>query len=54
LQSSSPAVDKGTSLGLTGSCRPISAAASFLRKVDKATANATGGDGTDIGAFEVQ
>ena len=54
LQSSSPAVDKGTSLGLTGTLTTDQRGAGFLRKVDKSAANATGGDGTDIGAYELQ
>ena len=54
LQSSSPAIDKGTSLGLTGILSTDQRGGTFLRKVDKAPANATGGDGTDIGAYELQ
>ena len=45
----SPAVDKGASFGLTTDQRRIA------RRVDNlATPNASGGDGTDIGAAEVQ
>jgi len=54
LASGSPAIDKGTSLGLTGILATDQRGGTFLRKVDKTTANATGGDGTDIGAYEVQ
>jgi predicted outer membrane repeat protein len=54
LTLNSPAVDKGTSLGLTGILSTDQRGSGFLRKVDKATANATGGDGTDIGAYELQ
>jgi CSLREA domain-containing protein len=54
LQSTSPAVDKGTSAGLTGALATDQRGTGFLRKVDKATANAAGGDGTDIGAYELQ
>jgi hypothetical protein len=47
LQSGSPAIDKGNSFGETtdqrGSARPDD---------DPAVPNATGGDGTDIGAYE--
>ena len=45
----SPAIDKGSSFGLTTDQR------GFARPVDNASiANAPGGDGADIGAFEVQ
>ena len=51
----SPAIDKGTSAGLTGNLTTDQRGAGFLRTFDDpAIANATGGDGTDIGAFEVQ
>lgn len=52
LMTSSPAIDKGTSVGLTGTLTTDQRG--FPRKIDKAVGNATGGDGTDIGAFEVQ
>jgi len=54
LTATSPAVDRGTSLGLTGILSTDQRGAGFLRKVDKAAANAAGGDGTDIGAYELQ
>src|SRR5215207_694170 len=54
LTATSPGVDQGTSLGLTGILSTDQRGAGFLRKVDKAAANATGGDGTDIGAYELQ
>ncbi|MFN0111434.1 MAG: choice-of-anchor Q domain-containing protein [Blastocatellia bacterium] len=48
LLTGSPALDKGISNGLTTDQR------GFARTVDfPATANATGGDGTDIGAVEI-
>jgi hypothetical protein len=51
----SPAIDKGTSNGLTGVLTTDQRGAGFPRTFDDAAAaNATGGDGTDIGAFEVQ
>jgi CSLREA domain-containing protein len=47
----SPAIDKGTSGGLTNDQR----GAGFPRTVDDpGTPNASGGSGTDIGAFELQ
>jgi hypothetical protein len=43
--------DKGTSAGLTGTLTTDKRG--FARKVDNSgIVNATGGDGTDIGAFE--
>src|SRR5438874_943678 len=50
LQSGSPAIDKGTSNGLTGTLTTDQRG--FTRTVDRPIANANGGDGTDIGAFE--
>jgi CSLREA domain-containing protein len=51
----SPAIDKGTSAGLTGNLSTDQRGTGFPRTFDDpATPNATGGDGTDIGAFEVQ
>ena len=51
LLNGSPAIDKGTSAGLTGTLTTDQRG--FARKVDNSgIANATGGDGTDIGAFE--
>lgn len=52
LVAGSPAIDKGTSVGLTGTLSTDQRG--FARKVDKSgVPNATGGDGTDIGAFEL-
>ncbi|HVE57513.1 MAG TPA: choice-of-anchor Q domain-containing protein [Pyrinomonadaceae bacterium] len=49
LLTGSPAIDKGFGFGLTTDQR------GFLRPVDNPSiANATGGDGADIGAFEAQ
>ena len=49
LQTGSPAIDKGNSFGLTTDQR------GFTRPVDNPSIpNATGGNGADIGAFEVQ
>jgi hypothetical protein len=53
LQPSSPAVDKGSSVGLTGTLTTDQRGAGFVRTVDRAPGNANGGDGTDIGAFEL-
>jgi CSLREA domain-containing protein len=51
LVSGSPAIDKGTSIGLTGTLTTDQRG--FARTVDKSgVPNATGGDGTDVGAFE--
>jgi hypothetical protein len=51
LVAGSPAIDKGTSMGLTGTLTTDQRG--FSRTVDNtAITNATGGDGTDIGAFE--
>ena len=52
LVSGSPAIDKGSSVGLTGTLTTDQRG--FARTVDKSgVPNATGGDGTDIGAFEL-
>lgn len=49
LQANSPAIDKGNRFGLTEDQRE------FLRPYDKPnTPNALGGDGSDIGAYELQ
>ncbi len=49
LRTNSPAIDKGYSFGLTDDQR------GYLRPFDKANyGNATGGDGSDIGAYELQ
>ena len=51
----SPAIDKGTSAGLTGNLTTDQRGSGFPRIFDDlAVANAAGGDGTDIGAFELQ
>ncbi len=50
LLSSSAAIDAGNSFGLTADQR----GAGFDRTVDLAVANVAGGDGTDIGAYELQ
>lgn len=49
----SPALDKGSSNGLTGNLTTDQRGPGFPRTVnDPAISNAMGGDGTDIGAFE--
>jgi hypothetical protein len=53
LTAASPAVDRGTSNSLNGVLTTDQRGTGFPRRVDKAVANATGGDGTDIGAFEL-
>ncbi len=51
LVSGSSAIDKGTSAGLTGTLTTDQRG--LARTVDRSgVANATGGDGTDIGAYE--
>ncbi len=51
----SPAVDKGTSVGLSGNLTIDQRGSGFPRIFeDSAIGNAAGGDGTDIGAFELQ
>jgi hypothetical protein len=53
LLAGSPAIDQGTSNGLTGTLTKDQRG--YPRTVDNTSiTNATGGDGTDIGAFEVQ
>jgi hypothetical protein len=53
LMPDSPAIDKGTHAGLTGTLTTDQRATGFMRTVDDTSiANASGGDGTDIGAFE--
>ena len=50
----SPAIDKGTSNGLTGHLTTDQRGAFFARTFDfPSISNVIGGDGTDIGAFEV-
>src|SRR5438105_14255535 len=51
----SPAIDIATSIGLSGTLATDQRGAGFPRTFDDPyTANAVGGDGTDIGAFERQ
>ena len=51
----SPAIDKGTSSGLTGNLATDQRSTGFARAFENpGVPNATDGDGTDIGAFEVQ
>jgi hypothetical protein len=53
LLSGSPAIDKGTSNGLTGNLTTDQRGAGFMRTFDvPGVPNADGADGTDIGAFE--
>ena len=53
LQPNSPAVDKGSSSGLTGALTTDQRSGTFPRKRDNPLVpNAVGGDGTDIGATE--
>jgi CSLREA domain-containing protein len=55
LLAGSPAIDQGTSEGLTGSLTTDQRGVGFARTFDDpAIPNASGGDGTDIGAFEAQ
>ncbi|HYQ79714.1 MAG TPA: choice-of-anchor Q domain-containing protein [Solirubrobacterales bacterium] len=49
LQADSPAVDRGTSFGLTSDQRGLTRPSNF-----PAISDAEGGDGADIGAFELQ
>ncbi len=51
LLSGSPAIDKGTSLGSTGTLTTDQRGAGRTLD-DPSVANAAGGDGTDVGAFE--
>jgi CSLREA domain-containing protein len=53
LFSGSPAIDRGTSNGLTGKLTTDQRGVGYARTINKAVANATGSDGTDIGAFEL-
>jgi hypothetical protein len=51
----SPAIDKGSSAGLAGNLTTDQRGSGFPRIFDDATVpNASGGDGADIGAFELQ
>ncbi|MGZ5552312.1 MAG: choice-of-anchor Q domain-containing protein [Chthoniobacterales bacterium] len=53
LQPNSPALDKGTSSGLTGNLTTDQRGSGFGRSADYSNiTNASGGDGTDIGACE--
>jgi CSLREA domain-containing protein len=52
LLTGSPAIDKGTSSGLTGILTTDQRGVGYARTINKSVPNATGGDGTDIGAFE--
>ena len=53
LLGDSPALDRGTSQGLSGQLTTDQRGEGFPRTIDDpAVANADGGDGTDIGAFE--
>lgn len=53
LLTGSPAIDKGTSASLTGSLATDQRGSGFPRIADNTSvANAAGGDGADIGAFE--
>jgi CSLREA domain-containing protein len=53
LRCGSPAIDKGSSAGLTGALTTDQRGTGFARTVDDPLVpNAAGGDGTDIGAFE--
>ena len=53
LLSGSPAIDKATSVGLAGNHTTDQRGTAFPRTFDNPTVpNASGGDGTDIGAFE--
>jgi CSLREA domain-containing protein len=52
LLSTSPAIDKGTSNGLTGTLITDQRGVGYKRAINQSVPNAAGGDGTDIGAFE--
>ncbi len=55
LQTGSPAIDKGTNASLIGTLTTDQRGAGYPRKFDNTSVpNATGGNGTDIGAFERQ
>jgi hypothetical protein len=55
LQTGSPAIDKGTNVSLIGTLTTDQRGAGYPRKFDNTSIpNATGGNGTDIGAFERQ
>jgi len=52
LQAGSPAIDKGTSDGLTGTLTTDQRGVGYSRTINKHVPDAIRGDGTDIGAFE--
>ena len=52
LQSSSPAIDKGTSDGLSGKLTTDQRGVGYSRTINRSVPDAVRGDGTDIGAFE--
>ncbi len=53
LLAGSPAIDRGTSVGSTGTLTTDQRGPGYTRTVnDSSVANAAGGDGTDVGAFE--
>jgi CSLREA domain-containing protein len=55
LLRTSPAIDRGKNFAVDANGNPIATdQRGFLRPVDDARPNATGGDGSDIGAYEVQ
>jgi hypothetical protein len=53
LLANSPAIDRGTSNGLTGRLATDQRGTGFARTFDYPFTNASGGDGTDVGAFEL-
>ena len=52
LLSTSPAIDQGTSNGLTGTLITDQRGVGYKRVINQTVPNAAGGDGADIGAFE--
>ncbi len=52
LLSGSPAIDQGTSSGLTGTLTVDQRGVGYSRTVNEGISRPPGGDGTDIGAFE--
>ncbi|MBA3353821.1 MAG: hypothetical protein H0U23_15615 [Blastocatellia bacterium] len=55
MQKGSPAIDNGTNASLVGTLTTDQRGAGYPRKFDNTSIpNATGGNGTDIGAFERQ
>jgi hypothetical protein len=53
LQAGSPAIDQGSSHGLTGSLTIDQRGVGYSRTINKSVPDAIRGDGTDIGAFEL-